>query len=88
MMLLTFLVTKTSSDQFGIQPFAKMFLYFDILTISNNITNFKYMIFINFFSRVTKHVSFYISRFHFNCSMVCIVVFINYVIQFFNLYIF
>ena len=29
---LTFLITKTSSDQFETQPFAKMFLYFDILT--------------------------------------------------------
>ena len=25
-------LTKTSSDQFGVQPFTKMFLYFDVLT--------------------------------------------------------
>ena len=29
---LTFLTTKTSSDQFGVELFAKIFLYFDILT--------------------------------------------------------
>ena len=27
-------ITKTFSDQFGVQPFAKMFLYFDILVTS------------------------------------------------------
>ena len=31
---LTFLITNTSSDQFGTYPFAKKFLSFDILTIS------------------------------------------------------
>ena len=31
---LTFLITKTSSDRFGTKPFAKICLYFDILTIS------------------------------------------------------
>ena len=30
---LTFLITKTTSDQFAAKPFAKMILYFDILTI-------------------------------------------------------
>ena len=29
--ILNFLVTKTCSYQFGVSPFAKMFLYFDIL---------------------------------------------------------
>ena len=33
-MFLTFLITETSSDQFGTQPFAKMSSYFDVLTIS------------------------------------------------------
>ena len=28
---LIFLITEISSDQFGVQPLAKMFLYFDIL---------------------------------------------------------
>ena len=31
---LVFLITKTSSDQSGAYPFAKMFLYFDTLTWS------------------------------------------------------
>ena len=34
-MLLPFLITKTSLDQFEREPFAKMFLYFDILTLSS-----------------------------------------------------
>ena len=33
-MFLTLLITKTSSDQFGTQLFEKMFLSFDILTMS------------------------------------------------------
>ena len=33
-MVLTFLIIKTSSDHFGTKPFAKIFFYFDILTIS------------------------------------------------------
>ena len=35
-MFLTFLVTKTSSGQFITWPFAKMLLYFDILTKSSS----------------------------------------------------
>ena len=31
---LTFLIKKTYSDIFGTEPYAKMFLYFDILGIS------------------------------------------------------
>ena len=31
-LFLTFVITIASSDQFGTQPFAKMFLYFDVLT--------------------------------------------------------
>ena len=30
--LITFLITKTSSDQFGVYPLAKIFLYLEILT--------------------------------------------------------
>ena len=37
---LTFLTTKTSSEQFGASPFAKTFLHVDILII-----NLKYRIF-------------------------------------------
>ena len=33
-LLLTLLNTKTSSDQFGAKPFAKMCVYFDSLTWS------------------------------------------------------
>ena len=29
-----FLIRKTSQDQFGVYPFAKMISYFDILTVS------------------------------------------------------
>ena len=47
----------------------------------NYITNFKFRTFtINFFTRVNICVWFYISRFHFNCTMVLIVIFINYII--------
>ena len=31
---LTFLITKTSSGQFGVYPLAKIFLYLEILTCS------------------------------------------------------
>ena len=30
---LTFLITKTSSDKFGVETFAKMLSYFDIVTV-------------------------------------------------------
>ena len=33
-MFLTYLITRNFSDQFGVSPFAKNFLYFDILTES------------------------------------------------------
>ena len=33
-MFLTYLITRNFSDQFGVSPFAKKFLYFDILTES------------------------------------------------------
>ena len=34
---MTFLIKKTSSDQFGVIAFAKCFLYFDILTWSTTL---------------------------------------------------
>ena len=41
-----FLITKVSSDQFGLKPFPKMLLYFDVLTDYN----FKSRIFIIIFN--------------------------------------
>ena len=50
-----------------------------IFWYSNNITNFKFRIFINnFFTRVNIFALFYINRFHFNCASTCIIIFINY----------
>ena len=47
----------------------------------NNITKFKLRIFfINFFTRVNICALFYISRFHFNCAMICIIIIINDII--------
>ena len=34
---LLFIITKTSPDQFGMQPFAKTFFHFDILTFLSTI---------------------------------------------------
>ena len=57
-----------------------IFSYFSI------IINFKFRIsVINFFTRVNICVSFYIKKFHFNCAMMCIIVFINYIILFINI---
>ena len=35
---LILLITKPSSDPFGVYPLAKMFLYFEILTLSPTLT--------------------------------------------------
>ena len=60
-----------------------------IFQYSNNIANFKFRIFIiNFFTTVNICVSFYINRFHFNCTILCIVVFINYIILLINIHVF
>ena len=57
-----------------------------IVQYSNKMANFKIWIFIiNFFTRVNICVLFYISRFHFDCVMKCIIVFINYIIWFINI---
>ena len=48
---------------------------------SKNITNFNFRIFfIILFSRVNICAWFYISSFHFNCTIICTVVFISYII--------
>ena len=53
-----------------------------IFLYSISITNFKFRIFIiNFYTRVNICASFHINRFNFNCTMICIVVFINYIIN-------
>ena len=45
-MFLTFLITKTSSDQFGVEPFAKILLYFDNVTLSLTL-NFGFLLLIS-----------------------------------------
>ena len=53
------------------------------------IANFKFRIFtINFFTRVNKGITFNINGFHINCSMICAVVLIYYIIKFINIHIF
>ena len=74
---LTFLITKTTSDQFAAKPFAKMILYFDILTIPS-ILNLESSLLISLLKLIC--VWFYINRLDFNCAMSCIVIFINYII--------
>ena len=52
-----------------------------IFIFCNMITNFKFRIFlIIFFIKVNICAWPYTNRFHFNCAMICIVVFINYII--------
>ena len=46
-----------------------------IFSYSNNITNFKFRIFIiNCFIKVNMYACLYINKLHFNCSMICNVV--------------
>ena len=70
-----FLLKKTSSDQFGTIPFAKMFLYFDSLTWTPalNLESFSLLSCQNLCARL------YIDRLHFDCTMIGIVGFINYI---------
>ena len=52
------------------------------------ITNFKLSIFIIFFCiKANIYAWLYINRLHFDCAMICIVVFINYIIYYSNAYI-
>ena len=53
------------------------------------VTNYKFRIFIFiFFIKVNICASFYIGRLHFNGSMICMILFINYVIYFINIHFF
>ena len=62
---LTFLITKTSSDQFGIYRLVQTFSYFDILTKSP-ILNLGSS---SLISSLKSIYLFYINRHHFNCFM-------------------
>ena len=60
-----------------------------IFWYSYMITNFKFRVFlIIFLIKVKIYASIYISSFHFDYAMICIVVFINYTIWFINIHIF
>ena len=71
---------ETSYDQLGAYPLVKMFLYFEILT-GPPILN---LVFVVFFVRInivfSIRIRFNINRFHFNSSMICVIVFINNII--------
>ena len=71
---LTFSIAKYCSDLFGTQPFSKMFLYFDILTLSPTLNLGPTFLFIFF----VKVIWLGIDSFHFSFSMICIAVFVNY----------
>ena len=73
-----FIITITSLDQFRVQPFTIIFLYFDISTF----VNFRFRIFIIVFSTKLNICTWlYINKLHFDCSMICcIIVFVNNII--------
>ena len=51
----------------------------------NNIIKFKFRSFsITFFNKINICAWFYISRLYLNCAMICIVIFINYIISLIN----
>ena len=83
---LAFLITKSLFRQTWMVTFCKnVFIFW----YSNHITNFKFRIFIiNSFTRVNICDCFYINSFYFNCTMLCIIIFLNYVIEFINIHIF
>ena len=74
---LTYLIRKTFSDQFGVWPFVKIIVYPDILTIPP-ISNLGSII--KFITRVNIGVWLYINRFHFNCTMINIFIFVYCII--------
>ena len=65
---------QTSSEQFGVQPFAKTFLYFGIITLPP-ILDFVFLSLIS----LLESIYLFDFTFHFNCAMTCIIVFINYI---------
>ena len=73
-----FLIT-TFSDQFGMWPWANMFLHFDFLALSPSLNLGSLSFFSNFFIEFNLCARLYIITLDFGCVMVCIVVFINYV---------
>ena len=79
---LTSLITKTSSYQFGVYPLAKMFLYFDVLTWSSTL-NLGSLSLNSLIESIC--IIFNFNRLYFNCSIICIFVFIYNVIQFINI---
>ena len=77
--LLTFLMTKISCDRFGVQHLAKIFLYFDITTISSILN-------LDVFSSLSLIKSIYVLDFT-SVGFFLIVlwyVFFNYIISFIN----
>ena len=75
---LTFLIAKTSLNQFGTKLSANFFLYFDVLTISP-ILNLGSSSLISWLELIYV-VWFYINMLHINCPMIYIIIFINYMI--------
>ena len=73
---LTFLITKTSSDQFGVYHLAKIFFYFEILTWPPTLNLGS----LSLTSFLKSCIIFNINRFHLNCSVVCIIILIYYII--------
>ena len=75
------------SDQFVVQTFANIFLYFDILTISPML-NLEILLLISILESIyVFDVTSFYSRFYFNYA-ICVSVIINYIIQFINIRIF
>ena len=79
-----FLVTKKFFTPIWNVAFCKNVLIF---RYPNMITDFKFMIFlIIFFIKVNICARLYINRLYFDCAMICIVVFINYISYFINIH--
>ena len=79
---LTFLITKTFSDQFVVlQRFCKNVF---ILWYSY-ITNFKFIVIC--YTKVNIFALIYLSRLHFDCSIISIILFVKYINYFINIYI-
>ena len=80
-----FLITRISTDQFGVQLFQFFFMFCYLCTI----TNFKFKIFVIMLPTIFSICApKNIRRFYFCGSMTCFVVFVNYFIYFINVHIF
>ena len=74
---LIFLITKTSSEQLAVYPLAGMF--FILIFLNDHHLKFRiFIIRINILFNIITRLN--INRLYFNCSMICIVVFIHYII--------